>query len=130
MSDELEAPGTDPGASGWIEHAACKGMTDVFFAPDYENPAVRRTRLLMAQRTCAGCPVLLECRAWATAGGSDQLAESYAGGLTASERKQIRRKRGAIPGEPWDSSAPFAEQLLLLDEAVYGSPSPARALMR
>lgn len=51
----------------WRADAACRGMTDRFFAPrpggrhGSHGPAIRETEA--ARTVCAGCPVIDQCRA-------------------------------------------------------------------
>ncbi len=49
----------------WASQAACRGSTHLFFAPDRERPGRRGRREASARALCAGCPVLMPCRAWA-----------------------------------------------------------------
>jgi WhiB family transcriptional regulator, redox-sensing transcriptional regulator len=46
----------------WKDQAACKGRTELFFAPagEREEPRIRREAL--ARAVCMTCPVLLPCR--------------------------------------------------------------------
>jgi WhiB family redox-sensing transcriptional regulator len=50
--------------AGWMDHAACKGMTDVFFpATGSGNPAT--TYVEQARAVCANCPVQGPCADYA-----------------------------------------------------------------
>ena len=49
----------------WVEEAACRGRSELFFAPHAERPQARVRREASARLVCADCPVLLECRAFA-----------------------------------------------------------------
>ncbi|MDO8362279.1 MAG: WhiB family transcriptional regulator [Actinomycetota bacterium] len=46
----------------WMDHAACKGHTPLFFAPKAERPQARERREAKARRICDRCPVLSTCR--------------------------------------------------------------------
>ncbi|MCU1354281.1 MAG: Transcription factor WhiB [Acidimicrobiales bacterium] len=46
----------------WMAHAACRGRTELFFAPHAERPQARVQRESRARRICQACPVLFECR--------------------------------------------------------------------
>src|SRR4051794_17096260 len=46
----------------WVDRAACRGRTDLFFAPRAERPPARVRRENAARRVCQSCPVLIECR--------------------------------------------------------------------
>lgn len=54
----------------WGEWARCREVeASVFFAPDSEPAGARAHREAAAQRICAGCAVLAECRGHALAVG-------------------------------------------------------------
>ena len=87
---EAEGPESRPtrlsGSSSWLDHAACRGLNDVFFDAhmwDY------------AKRICDACPVRDECLAdILTYEGSRNTAHRHGlvGGLTPTERNRIRRR--------------------------------------
>lgn len=54
-----------PPATAWMDQAACKGRTALFFPPKAERPQARDRREAKARRLCLGCPVLAECRSFA-----------------------------------------------------------------
>ena len=73
-------PGTD-----WMDHAACRGAAaDVFFLDHGAGPADE------ARTYCDRCPVREDCLDYALANG-----EQFGiwGGLTLSQRLQVRRAR-------------------------------------
>jgi WhiB family redox-sensing transcriptional regulator len=45
----------------WITDAACRGESELFFAPAGERPGRRITRETMALAICATCPVRHAC---------------------------------------------------------------------
>ena len=76
-----------------LDGAACKGAdTDLFFGPAAEFVTARQQREAKAKAICAGCPVRLECLAYALDSG-----EAYGvwGGATEDERRAMRRQRRA-----------------------------------
>lgn len=79
-----EYPPPDPQA--WTEHAACRGMNPNLFIPAKEDAADRLSA--HAKQVCAGCPVSSQCL-------EANIAEPLGvwGGLTASERRNLRRRR-------------------------------------
>lgn len=46
----------------WMAQAACRGLTDIFFAPLAERPQTRECREASARRVCEGCSVRNTCR--------------------------------------------------------------------
>ena len=52
-------------SSAWMDHGACKGRTQLFFAPKAERPQARARREAQARRLCATCPVLVPCQRYA-----------------------------------------------------------------
>lgn len=49
----------------WIEHAACRGHHELFFAARSERPQARTRRESLARQICQSCPVIEPCRATA-----------------------------------------------------------------
>lgn len=49
----------------WMFHAACSGLTDIFFPPLAERPQSRLRREAVARTVCGECRVLETCRAFA-----------------------------------------------------------------
>jgi len=50
---------------GWMNTAACKGLTHVFFPPPAERPQARDRRESMAKAVCGSCTVNATCRSFA-----------------------------------------------------------------
>lgn len=46
----------------WMDQAACKGRTNLFFGMAGERPERRIRREESARKVCAECPVLIPCR--------------------------------------------------------------------
>ncbi|NBN97327.1 MAG: hypothetical protein EBV41_06845, partial [Actinobacteria bacterium] len=47
----------------WMADGACRGLSDIFFAPLAERPQTRERREARARQVCLQCPVLETCRA-------------------------------------------------------------------
>lgn len=83
----------------WIAQAACRDRGDTMLVPDRSDSsrwtATARNAAVLARYICSGCGVRAECRAWACAGEDDDdpVPHHVAGGLTPSERKQLRERR-------------------------------------
>jgi WhiB family redox-sensing transcriptional regulator len=68
--------------SPWMNDAACKGRTHLFFAPPAERPQARVRREAAAKKVCESCPVRGTCRMFAR----DNLEYGVWGGETELER--------------------------------------------
>ncbi|WP_229686907.1 WhiB family transcriptional regulator [Longimycelium tulufanense] len=73
---------------GWRSEAACVGVDPELFFPVGEGPLIE-WQVAEAKAVCRGCPVIVECRAWAL-----QVGEDFGvwGGLDAEERRELRRR--------------------------------------
>jgi WhiB family redox-sensing transcriptional regulator len=49
----------------WMEAGACRGLSEIFFAPLAERPQTRLRREEKARKVCLECPVLHTCREFA-----------------------------------------------------------------
>src|SRR6478735_1276833 len=49
----------------WMDAAACKGLTHLFFASSGERPEHRRPREAKAAAICRGCTVGMQCKEFA-----------------------------------------------------------------
>lgn len=49
----------------WMNDAACRGLSEVFFPPTAERPQARERREQMARTVCETCAVLSTCRDFA-----------------------------------------------------------------
>lgn len=74
---ELERP-------GWMDSAACRGRTNLFFGLAGERPERRTRREARARTICAECPALLPCRTMARANGEN----GFWGGESEEDRAQ------------------------------------------
>ncbi len=92
-------------APGWQERAACGGHgNDDWLIRAGDNPggaldAAERARVARARAVCAGCPVAVQCLAFALASGEDG---GVWGGIYLSERAvaTLRRAAATPPPEP------------------------------
>ena len=53
------------GETRWMDAAACKGLTHLFFAASGERPEHRRPREAKAAAVCRSCEVADECKQFA-----------------------------------------------------------------
>lgn len=76
----------------WQEWGRCRDLdTDLFYPPlDSETAHQRRARETAAKAVCEGCPVRVECLAWAIA--SDEQLGVW-GGLNERERQLLAGPR-------------------------------------
>lgn len=51
----------------WMNEAACRGLTHLFFPAPAERPQARERREVAAEVVCAGCPVQDTCQDYARA---------------------------------------------------------------
>ncbi|GAA1392073.1 hypothetical protein GCM10009613_35860 [Pseudonocardia kongjuensis] len=75
--------------SEWRSRAACRTADPETFFPVAEAGRALDREVARAKRVCDGCPVQPECRAWSL----DTLPYGIAGGMTADERREVRRSR-------------------------------------
>jgi WhiB family redox-sensing transcriptional regulator len=66
----------------WMNHAACRGLTHLFFPSPAERPQARERREATAREVCAGCVVNATCRAFAR----DHHEYGFWGGESEDER--------------------------------------------
>lgn len=97
----LPSMGSNWSESEWIEHAACKGLTERYFrhfcskrceAHPMGCDRVRNVR--ECKEICAGCPVLEHCRIWSL---NVDLPYGMAAGMTESERLRWQDARALAP---------------------------------
>lgn len=71
----------------WMERGACRGLSEVFFAPLAERPQTRARREAKARKVCLACPVLETCRDYARTNreygfwGAENEEERHAAGF-------------------------------------------------
>jgi WhiB family transcriptional regulator, redox-sensing transcriptional regulator len=66
----------------WMNDAACRGLTHLFFPPPAERPQARERREATARDVCGGCQVNSTCRSFARANHE----YGYWGGESEDER--------------------------------------------
>lgn len=71
-----------PARQVWMDQAACKGRTQLFFGIAGERPERRVKREARARAVCLGCPVLDQCRTMARENGE----VGFWGGESEEER--------------------------------------------
>ena len=49
----------------WMESAACRGKSELFFPPPGERPAARENREHRARQVCCSCGVISACQQFA-----------------------------------------------------------------
>lgn len=75
----------------WMSFAACKGLTEWFFAPHGEQADARERREAVAVTICRGCDALDDCRDYARR----NREQGFWGGENDEERITARRKARA-----------------------------------
>lgn len=87
------SPTEAPGAGvPWMDLAACKGHTPLFFPPKAERPQARVRRENRARRICSSCPVMDDCRSFAR--------EHHEYGFWAGESEEDRHLAGFTVSAP------------------------------
>ena len=76
----------------WMDDAACKGHTPLFFPPKAERPQARARRENKARRICLSCSVLDECRSYAR--------DNHEYGFWAGESEEDRHLAGFTVSAP------------------------------
>ena len=66
----------------WMDSAACRGHTALFFGPSGEQWNARPIREAATREICLACPVLESCRRWAR----EHREYGFWGGETEEER--------------------------------------------
>lgn len=70
----------------WMDRAACRGLTHLFFPLTAERPQARARREALARSVCAGCPVQNQCR--------DFARDNHEYGLWGGESEDERHEAG------------------------------------
>lgn len=73
----------------WVDLAACRTKTDLFFGPPGEQPGARRRREDKAKQVCAGCMAVLACR--------EAGRRNYEHGIWGAENDEERAMAGFPP---------------------------------
>ena len=72
----------DAGRDDWMKHAACKGLSHLFFPAPAERPQARDRREAMAAMVCGDCRVRVDCQQFAR----DNHEYGFWGGESEDER--------------------------------------------
>ncbi len=78
-----------PARAAWMDEAACRGRSELFFGPAFERPERRRRREAVAAELCATCVVAAPCRRQARRNGES--------GYWAGESEEDRAAAGYPP---------------------------------
>lgn len=70
----------------WMDRAACRGLTYLFFPLTAERPQARQRREALARSICASCSVRADCREFAR--------ENHEYGLWGGESEDERHEAG------------------------------------
>jgi WhiB family transcriptional regulator, redox-sensing transcriptional regulator len=87
-----------PVSPAWMETAACKGRTPLFFPPKAERPQARTRREAQARIICSTCPSLEPCRSYARRNheygfwGGESEEERHLAGFTVAAPIGIRAR--------------------------------------
>jgi WhiB family redox-sensing transcriptional regulator len=87
LSPAADAPGR--GEGDWRRRAACRGEDPELFFPVGSTGPAALAQSTEAKKICARCPVRRACLVFAMATGQEY---GIWGGLTESERSQLRRR--------------------------------------
>lgn len=92
MSTATSPPVIAAAPPEWMDLAACKGHTPLFFPPKAERPQARARREARARRICDTCDVLTTCREFARA--------NHEYGFWAGESEEDRHLAGFTVSAP------------------------------
>lgn len=96
LAEALQIP--VPVSPDWMETAACKGRTHLFFPPKAERPQARARREAQARLLCSSCPVAEPCRSYARRNheygfwGGESEEERHLAGYTVAAPIGIRAR--------------------------------------
>ena len=79
----------------WMDHGACKGQTQYFFAPHGEQAEAREAREAIARAICNSCAVLSPCREYART----NREQGFWGGENDDQRVEARRRQRRLAGQ-------------------------------
>lgn len=96
----LEAAPIEAPRPWWMENAACRGKSELFFPPAGERPAARDNRESRARQVCTSCAVLSSCQGFARDerelgfwGGESEIERAEAGFAPTTPVIGLRRHR-------------------------------------
>ncbi len=82
MERNLYVVGGQESSTDWMTEGACRGDSDLFFAPFAERPEARVRREAKARAICSSCDVIDPCQQYAR----ENLELGFWGGESESER--------------------------------------------
>jgi WhiB family transcriptional regulator, redox-sensing transcriptional regulator len=97
LVDALHIP--TPVSPDWMDLAACKGRTQLFFPPKAERPQARTRREAQARILCGSCPVAEPCQSYARRNheygfwGGESEEERHLAGYTVAAPIGIRARQ-------------------------------------
>ena len=89
-----------PSSRLWMDHAVCKGRTNLFFPPKAERPQARARREAQARLLCSTCPVQDPCRDYARVNheygywGGESEEDRHLAGYTIAAPIGVRARQG------------------------------------
>lgn len=94
--------------AGLMKVPACRGMTGLFFGPEFEFPRRRAEREAECRTICEACPVIVECRTRARQrrehgfwGGESELDRARLGrGPVETTRRALRGYGSRVRADP------------------------------
>lgn len=96
----LDMPMVQAEDEAWMRHAACKGLTHLFFPAAAERPQARERREASARSVCAECTVRPDCREFARSNheygmwGGESEDERHAAGYRLIAPIGVRARLG------------------------------------
>lgn len=96
----VEIVGVEPADADWMQVAACKGLTHLFFPSSAERPQARERREATARQVCATCHVQSACREFARSNheygfwGAESEDERHAAGYRLIAPIGVRARAG------------------------------------
>jgi len=94
----FDLPFEVPDGQHWMEHAVCKGRTNLFFPPRAERPQARMRREAQARLICSTCPVRTPCQEFARGGheygfwGGESEEDRHLAGYTVAAPIGVRAR--------------------------------------
>lgn len=102
MTAVLDAGEETEARPWWMENAACRGKSSLFFPPPGERPAAREARENLARQVCNSCDAMIPCRDYARRqrelgfwGGESEIERAEAGFAPTTPVIGLRRHRSA-----------------------------------
>jgi WhiB family transcriptional regulator, redox-sensing transcriptional regulator len=96
----VQVIGLESIADDWMQVAACKGLTHLFFPSSAERPQARERREAAARQVCASCSVRSSCQQFARSNheygfwGGESEDERHAAGYRLIAPIGVRARAG------------------------------------